>query len=64
MISRIVSAVDSLSSNPYPQEVRKLAGTEDSYRIRVGDYRVLYQIIENKFGVEIVRVGHRKEVYR
>jgi mRNA interferase RelE/StbE len=64
MISKIVAAVDSLSSNPYPQGVRKLVSTENSYRIRVGDYRVLYNIVENKLIVEIIRVGHRKDIYR
>lgn len=64
MHSKIVSAVDNLASNPYPQGVRKLVGTENSYRIRVGDYRVLYNIIENRLIVEIVRVGHRKDIYR
>ncbi len=64
MISKIVSAVDNLSSNPYPQGVRKLVGTEDTYRIRVGDYRVLYNIVENNLIIEIIRVRHRKDVYR
>jgi len=64
MISKIVAAVDSLSLNPYPQGVRKLVSTENSYRIRVGDYRVLYNIVENKLIIEIIRVGHRKDVYR
>jgi mRNA interferase RelE/StbE len=64
MISKIVSAVANLSSNPYPQGVRKLVSTESSYRIRVGDYRVIYNIIENRLIVEIVRVGHRKDIYR
>lgn len=64
MISKVVAAVDSLSSNPYPQGVRKLVSTENSYRIRVGDYRVLYNIVEKKLIVEIIRVGHRKDIYR
>ena len=64
MISKVVSAVDNLSSNPFPPGVRKLVGTEDIYRIRVGDYRVLYNIIENKLVIEIIRVRHRKDVYR
>lgn len=64
MISKIVSAVDHLSSNPYPHGVRKLVSTENSYRIRIGDYRVLYNIVENKLIVEIIRVGHRKDIYR
>lgn len=64
MISKVVAAVDSLSSNPYPQGVRKLVSTENSYRIRVGDYRVLYNIVEKKLIVEIIRVGHRKDICR
>ena len=64
MISKIVSAVENLSSNPYPQGVRKLVSTESSYRIRVGDYRVIYNIVDNKLIVGIVRVGHRRDVYR
>jgi mRNA interferase RelE/StbE len=64
LISKIVSAVDNLSSNPFPQGVRKLVATEDTYRIRIGDYRVLYNIIEKKVIIEIIRVGHRKDVYK
>jgi mRNA interferase RelE/StbE len=64
MILRIVSAVDNLASNPHPQGVRKLVGTEDIYRIRVGDYRVLYNIVENRLVIEVVRVKYRKDVYR
>jgi len=64
MISKIVSAVDNLPSSPHPHGVRKLVGSEDTYRIRVGDYRVLYNIIESKLIVEIIRVRHRKDVYR
>jgi mRNA interferase RelE/StbE len=64
MISKVVSAVDNLSSNPFPHGVRKLMGTESSYRIRVGDYRVLYSVIEKRLIIEIIRVGHRKDVYK
>lgn len=69
MISKIVSAVDNLSSDPYPQGVRKLVSTESSYRIRVGDYRILYNIVEKRLVekrliVEIIRVGHHRDVYR
>ncbi len=41
-----------------------MVGSEYSYRIRVGDYRVVYEIIEDKLIIEIVRVRHRKDVYR
>lgn len=64
MIVKVVAAVGELASNPYPHGVRKLVGTEDTYRIRVGDFRVLYSVFKNKLIVEIVRVQHRKDVYK
>ena len=64
VISKIVVAVDGLALDPHPQGCRKLVGSENTFRIRVGDYRVLYNIFENKLIVEIVRVGHRKDVYK
>jgi mRNA interferase RelE/StbE len=64
MIPKIVTEVGNLSNNPYPQGVKKLVGSEHSYRIRIGDYRVIYEIIENKLIIEIIRVRHRKDVYK
>ena len=64
MISKIIAAVDSLMSNPRPQGVRKLVGSDATFRIRVGDFRVLYTIFENRLIVEIVHIGHRKDVYK
>ena len=64
MIPKIVSAVGDLSDNPYPQGVKRLVGSKYSYRIRFGDYRVIYEVIENKLIIEIVRVRHRKDVYK
>jgi len=64
VIARIVSLVDNLAENPVPPGVKKLAGTSHTYRIRTGNYRVVYNIDNDVLIVEIVRVGHRKEVYR
>jgi mRNA interferase RelE/StbE len=64
MILKVVAAVHDLSSNPYPSGVKKLVGSEYSYRIRLGDYRVVYEVFENRLVIEIVRVRHRKDVYR
>lgn len=64
IIEKIVVAVADLSNEPYPHGVKKLIGSERSYRIRIGDYRVVYEVIENKLIIEIVRVRHRKDVYR
>ncbi|MCK6583855.1 MAG: type II toxin-antitoxin system RelE/ParE family toxin [Anaerolineales bacterium] len=61
MIPRVVAAVSDLSNDPRPQGVKKLVGSEHSYRIRVGDYRVVYEIFENRLVIEIVRVRHRKD---
>ena len=63
-IPRVLTAVEQLSQNPRPVGARKLVGSEFSYRVRVGSYRVVYSVFESVFVVEIVRVGHRKDVYR
>ena len=64
IIPRIVAAIRELARNPYPQGVKKLTGFEHTYRIRVGDYRILYNIYEDRLVIEIIRVRHRKEAYR
>ena len=61
---RVVSAIEALAGDPRPEGIRKLTGTEDAYRLRVGDYRIVYQIADNVLTVFVVRVGHRKDVYR
>jgi len=63
-IARIVALVGDLAENPVPPGVKKLAGTSHTYRIRTGNYRVVYNIDNHVLVVEIVRVGHRKEVYK
>jgi mRNA interferase RelE/StbE len=62
-ISRILQAVEQLATEPYPHGVRKLIGSERTYRIRVGDYRVVYNVVSSTLIIQIVRVGHRREVY-
>ncbi len=63
-ISRVIEAVEALSSNPFHSGVRKMQGSEHSYRLRVGDYRVVYTVFESDLVIEVVRVRHRKDVYR
>jgi mRNA interferase RelE/StbE len=64
IVGRIVNAVEQLSTEPYPTGVRKLVGSEHSYRIRVGDYRIIYSVMASALIIEIIRVGHRRNVYR
>lgn len=61
---RIVTRIRSLARDPRPFGSEKLSGREDLYRLRVGRYRVLYSVGDAEFVVLIVRVGHRKNVYR
>lgn len=56
--------MDALAGDPRPKGVKKLFGLDDLYRIRVGEYRVVYQIQDNRLIVLVVRIGHRKDVYR
>ncbi len=61
---RIGQAIDGLETDPHPPGSKKLAGEDDLYRIRVGDYRVIYQVENRKLIVLIVSIGHRRDIYR
>jgi len=61
---RIARAIDGLARTPRPAGSSKLAGSEDAYRIRVGDYRIVYTIVDRVLTVYVIRVAHRKDVYR
>jgi mRNA interferase RelE/StbE len=63
-VSRIVAAVAKLADEPLPHGSEKLSGSERTYRIRVGDYRIVYELLRDARIVEIQRVRHRKDVYR
>ena len=61
---QIVTRIRSLARDPRPFGSEKLSGREDLYRLRVGRYRVLYSVGDAELVVLIVRVGHRKDIYR
>lgn len=61
---RLVKAILPLAENPRPGGAKKLSGSTNDWRIRVGDYRVLYEIAEEIRIVRIYRVAHRRDVYR
>lgn len=60
--SNIIKAIDSLAENPRPHGYKKLTG-RDGYRIRVGTYRIIYDIFDNQLIIEIVNVGGRGDIY-
>jgi mRNA interferase RelE/StbE len=61
---RIATRIDELALNPLPAGSKKLRGGPDSYRIRVGDYRVIYRVDGQRVTVLVLKIGHRREVYR
>jgi mRNA interferase RelE/StbE len=61
---RISKAIESLTQSPHPAGSKKLAGEENYWRIRVGDYRVIYTTEHGKLLVLVVKIGHRRDVYR
>lgn len=63
VVPSIKAAIADLANNPRPYGYKKLKG-EDAYRIRVGDYRVIYEIEDDKIIVTVVSVGHRKDIYK
>ena len=63
-VARILAEVEALPSNPFPRGCEKLAGSDHTWRIRIGDYRVVYEVLSDAKLIVIQRVRHRKDVYR
>ena len=62
-LRRITDRIRELANNPRPVGSEKLSG-QDRYRVRQGDYRIVYAVDDESRTVEVVKVGHRREVYR
>lgn len=63
LFARIDRKIMALAENPRPPGCKKLKGYKDQWRVRVGDYRVVYTIDDQKFLVQVTRIRHRSEVY-
>lgn len=63
MIPRLLAEIESLETNPRPDGVRKLVGSERTYRIRIGQYRVVYEIEDDRLILFVVPIAHRKDAY-
>jgi mRNA interferase RelE/StbE len=61
--TRVAEAIDRLSADPRPRGCGKLTDTDGDYRIRVGDYRVLYEVFDNERLVSVYRIRHRSKAY-
>lgn len=62
--ARVAARIAALAVNPRPPGSRKIKGEEHAYRIRIGDHRVVYDVLDDAIVVLILRIGHRKDVYR
>lgn len=60
---RIIDKIRTLATDPHPAGSKKLSGQE-KYRIRQGNYRILYQVIDHELIINVVKVGHRRDIYR
>ncbi|KQR26053.1 type II toxin-antitoxin system RelE family toxin [Microbacterium sp. Leaf151] len=60
---RVVEAIGGLRDDPRPTGAKKLVGEQSAWRVRVGDYRVIYDVLDGELIVTVVRAGHRREVY-
>jgi mRNA interferase RelE/StbE len=63
-IPKVLAAIEALADDPRPVGCKKLVGSDHTYRIRIGDYRVVYEIQGGELVVFVVRVRHRRDVYR
>jgi mRNA interferase RelE/StbE len=61
---RVAAAIDGLMTEPRPPNCKKLSGSRSQWRLRAGDYRILYEIDDRNKQVRVYAVGHRREVYR
>lgn len=61
---RIARKIDQLAENPQPFGSLKMKGEENTFRIRSGDYRIIYEVLGDVLRVLVLRIGHRKDIYR
>jgi len=64
MVSRLLDRIDRLPANPIPSQTTKLQGAERLYRLRVGDYRIVYEVDREAEQITVHYVRHRRDVYR
>lgn len=60
---RVLDAIEDLRDDPRPHGAKKLVGEQTAWRIRIGDYRVIYDVFDDELTITVVRAGHRREVY-
>jgi len=60
----LIDAINDLAADPRPSGCKKLLNFDNSFRIRQGDYRIIYRVSDNELTITIIKVGNRKDVYK
>jgi len=63
-IIKLLFLAESLVINPFPFGVKKMQGAQNTYRVRSGNYRLIYEVKGNELLIQVIRVGHRQDVYK
>jgi mRNA interferase RelE/StbE len=64
VFQRIINQIKGLAENPWPKGCRKITGSKHDWRIRVGDYRIIFEVDDNAHVVRVMRIRYRREAYR
>ena len=64
LAARIISRIEELAQEPRPRRARKLHGKQNLWRVRIGDYRIVYSVDDRQRVVDVVRIRHRREAYQ
>lgn len=64
IVEKISAKIDLLESHPFPAGCKKLTGSDDTWRIRIGDYRVIYSVNQKDKSIDVSAVRHRKDAHR
>jgi mRNA interferase RelE/StbE len=63
-VLKVVQSIQQLAISPFPEGCRKLKGEEHTFRIRQGNYRIIYEVINKKLTILVLKIGHRKDIYK
>ena len=61
---RVVESIAALAEHPRPRGARKLSGYDQVFRVRVGTYRIVYEVFDDRVVIIVLKIGHRKDIYR
>lgn len=61
---KVIKQIKVLADDPRPNGCKKLVGTDYTYRIRINDYRVVYSIFDQQLVIQVIKIGHRKQIYK